>query len=64
MSERASAAVIEETLRLSRSPAAELAAAALQAQSDAKLPAADFIVVAVPAGTAGETKELVDRALS
>ena len=45
----------EGRLRLSRSPVAELAAAALQAQEAAELAdGADFIIVAVPIGKAGD----------
>lgn len=59
----ASSAVTEERLRLSRSPAAEVAAAALDAKAKAGLEAPDFIVVACTAGTAGEVQELIDREL-
>lgn len=43
------------TLKLSRAPTAELGAAALQAQKAAGLTVADFVIVAVPAGTADDT---------
>lgn len=59
----ATAAVTDEVLLLSRSPAAEVAAAALQAKDDAGLERADIVVVACAPGTAGAVKELVDRAL-
>lgn len=39
--------VTSEKLRLSRAPHAELAAAATQAQEDAGLEEADFIIVAI-----------------
>lgn len=44
--------VPEGRLRLSRSPTAELAAAAYLAQQAAGLDAADFVIVAVAPGTA------------
>lgn len=46
----AAAVCLEGRLRLSRAPSAELASAALLAQRDARLPAADFVIVAVPPG--------------
>jgi len=44
--------VPEGRLKLSRSPSADIAAAAMQAQEAAGLTTADFIVVAVKPGTA------------
>lgn len=44
----------EGRLRLARSPTTDLAAAALQAQQAAELQAADFIVIAVDPGAAGD----------
>lgn len=62
MDPSAAAYVSEARLRLSKAPAAELAAAALQAQAEAGIDpsagngkGADFIVIAVPAGTAPAT---------
>lgn len=63
MSSAATAAVTDEVLLLSRSPASEVAAAAVQAKGDAELERADFIVVACEPGTAGAVKDLVDKAL-
>lgn len=54
--------VAEATLRLSKAPTAELAAAALEAQEAAGLERADFIVVAVPPGTAPATVDAVAAA--
>lgn len=51
------------TLELSRSPAAEIAAAALAAQRTAGLERADFVVVAVEPGNLHRTAELVRSAL-
>ncbi len=51
--------VPEGRLRLSKSPTAEIASAAYQAQNAAKLEAADFIIIAVPVGRAGD--ELAKR---
>lgn len=52
----------EGRLRLSRAPAAELAAAATRAQEAAGLDAADFIVVAVPPGSGIDLRPLVEQA--
>jgi len=42
------------TLKLSRAPTAELGAAAMQAQKAAGLEVADFVIVAVPPGSADD----------
>lgn len=53
MPDRVAARFVKSTLlKLSRAPVSELAAAALKAQEVAGLDAADFIVIAVPPGTA------------
>lgn len=54
MPENARTAIVDEaTLRLSRAPAAEIAAGALMAQKAAGLErGADFILIAVPPGSA------------
>lgn len=53
MDPAAASTCLESRLRLSKAPTAELAAAALRAQKVAGLDGgADFIVVAVPPGTA------------
>lgn len=56
--------VASERLRLSRAPAAEIAAAALQAQRDAGLERADFVVLAVEPGKLDAAKAAVDGAAS
>lgn len=58
-----SSGVTEGELRLSRAPSAELAAAALRAQQDAGLEAADFIVVAVRGGEGPAAQQAIDAAL-
>lgn len=56
MADRAAARFVTAgKLRLSRAPISELAAAALKAEEVAGLTGADFIVIAVPAGTADAT---------
>lgn len=61
----AAKAVAAERLELSRSPAAEVAAAALDAKTEAELDGAgaDFIVAAVPRGQAVAALDAVRAAL-
>lgn len=52
-----------EQLRLSRAPAAEIAAAALNAQRDDDLTQADFVVVAVEPGQGAATEDRIRELL-
>lgn len=63
MARTATARVDAERLLLSKAPAAELAAAAQDAQRAAGLERADFVVVAVERGHGGETERKVADAL-
>lgn len=58
--------VPQERLRLSPAPAAELAAAAMEARADAGLEAqqGDFVVVAVPAGESDVALAAIERAIA
>lgn len=63
MAEPASAfTVTDARLRLTKSPSAAIAEAARRAKEDAGLDAADFIVVAVPAGSGEATRRAVEEA--
>lgn len=62
MPDPAAVVVRAERLELDRSPAAVITAAALQAQRDAELDKADFIIVACPRGAELDL-DAVDRAV-
>lgn len=62
--DHATTTVPVEKLKLSKAPAAEIAAAAMAAQRDAGLDQADFVIVAVPAGSSDEAHDVVDAALT
>jgi hypothetical protein len=62
MNPSAATFVSEARLRLSKSPTSEIASAALEAKQDAGLERADFILIAVPAGTAPGTLAAVTAA--
>lgn len=59
----ASRAIAEERLRLSKSPASEIAQAALDAQQAAGLDRADFLVIAVEPGQADVAEQAIDGAI-
>lgn len=63
MTRIATARVDAERLLLSPAPAAEVAAAALEAQQSAGIEHADFVVVAVDRGSGAETERRVADAL-
>lgn len=62
---RASLAVVPlEQMQLSRAPHAEIAAAALGARAELGDNDADFIIVAVPPGSAGDAVDAINVALA